>query len=308
MDEFEVIPQRGINGIRVFINTLDYRTAHFHPYWELLWLLDAPLVVICNQTQHRIDANGLVLFPPNLTHELRKIEQNCTFLCFQIAADLFGTATNIRTDDIDLTKILPPETNRWLRQTMLETAKVYWSGTPFQELYCTGQCALMLHRMLSLLPFRILSPEEAQTDGHRNARLARLITFVDENYTHKIRLSDFAKQEGCSVSYISRFVKDSMNQTFQDYVNTVRFHSACKLIAQTELPLAAISMEAGFSDYRYFSKTFRQMCSMTPAEFRHKAQHILPQETGVHHSIHSLEHIHSRQESLQLLETLQDPE
>lgn len=42
-----------------------------------------------------------------------------------------------------------------------------------------------------------------------------------------------------SVSFLSHFVRDAMNQMFQDYVNSVRFNSARKRVILTGKPLAA---------------------------------------------------------------------
>lgn len=38
MEEPEIIEQNRIPGVSVFLNTVDYRTAHFHQAWEMLWI------------------------------------------------------------------------------------------------------------------------------------------------------------------------------------------------------------------------------------------------------------------------------
>ena len=38
MEELEIVPQHQIDGMRVFVNTVEYRSPHFHPEWELLWV------------------------------------------------------------------------------------------------------------------------------------------------------------------------------------------------------------------------------------------------------------------------------
>lgn len=164
---------------------------------------------------------------------------------------------------------------------------------------------MILHRLLKLLPFHVMTAEEMSNAEQRNARLMRLIQFVDENYMHKIRLSDFARQEGLSLSYMSHFVKDTMNQTFQDYVNSVRFNRARQLIAAGNTSLTSISLESGFSDYRYFSRTFQQTYGITPAEYRDQARHTIPENVILNHSLHSREEIFTEKRSLTALEYFQ---
>ena len=166
------------------------------------------------------------------------------------------------------------------------------TSTPQQE----------IPRLLTTIPCRTMSAEEAANESAQNARLMRLASFVEENYRHKIRLADFAEKEGCSVSYLSHFIKKTMNQTFQDYVNSVRFGYACKLISEGKLSMISISMEAGFSDYRYFSRAFQEAYGMTPAEYSRKADNVIT-ETAAHiGSAHSQELFLTRGQSLGILQ------
>lgn len=244
----------------------------------------------------------MILFPPNWPHEFHEMEHPCTFLCLQISSRAFPSTIHLHTDELRLSACLPPEDEAWLRKTVLETARVYFSQEPYSELFCIGQCGLILHRLLKFVPSHTMTAEELAQAEQRNTRLTRLMQFVDENFTHKIRLSDFAQLEGCTVSFLSHFVRESMNQTFQDYVNSVRFNYARKLIALTDKPMVSICYEAGFSDYRYFSRSFQSAYGMTPAEYRLSAQDAHAEQIQPSESLHSREKIYTREESLLFLE------
>jgi len=305
MEELEIVPHRQSDGIRIFINKVEYRSPHFHPEWELLWVLDTPLSITGPQRNYLIQPGELILFPPNYPHEFHKMERPCTFLCLQVSSRTFVPTANIRTEDIRLADYLPKEDDRWLRNAMLDAARSFWTQDNLSILLYQGLCTLMLHRLLTHVPYHVMSVEEMAIAEQRNTRLTRLIQFVDENYMHKIRLSDFAKQENRSVSYMSHFVKDTMNQTFQDYVNSVRFNRARQMIAEGKDSLVSISIASGFSDYRYFSQTFLKTYGMTPAEYRRHALETLPEQRFQNHSLHSREEIYSPESSLTLLQAFQ---
>lgn len=114
---------------------------------------------------------------------------------------------------------------------------------------------------------------------------------------HKIRLSDFARAERRSMSYLSHFVKEALGQSFQEYVNTVRFHCACKLIAAGQRRMLDVCVASGFSDYRYFSAAFQKRLGMTPEEYSRQPQSPVLDEMQVHHSLHSLERFYSREKA-----------
>ncbi len=308
MEELEIVPQYQISGMRMFVNTVEYRSPHFHPEWELLWVLDAPLHITSAQKKYEIQPGELILFPPNWPHEFHEMERPCTFLCLQISSRAFPTTAHMHTDEIRLADCMPKEEIRWLRQAMLDTARTCFTAEPHFELFCMGQCGLILHRLLKFVPSHIMTAEELAHAEQRNTRLTRLMQFVDENFTHKIRLADFAEAEGCTLSFLSHFVREAMNQTFQDYVNSVRFNYARKLIALTDKPMVSICYEAGFSDYRYFSRSFQSAYGMTPAEYRLSAQSAHAEQILPAESLHSREKIYNRKRSLEILGSLQLPD
>lgn len=301
MKELEIVPQNQVEGMRVFLNQVEYRSPHFHPEWELLWVLDNPLSVVYEQKRYSITTGDIILFPPNCPHEFHEMERPCTFLCLQISASLFTSTVHLRTDNILVPDCLPPEDQRWLRRTMVDIAQACWNRSAHYSLFCLGQCGLILHRLLQFVPYHAMSSEELSQAEQHNARLSRLIQFVDDNYMHKIKLADFAQQEGRTVSYMSHFVRASMNQTFQEYVNSVRFNCARKLIVTTNDPLVNICFDSGFSDYRYFSKAFQQLYCMTPSEYRKHSQSASNERILPVKSLHSRENIFTNSDSLRIL-------
>ena len=301
MNELEIIEHRQMEGLSVFINTVDYRTAHMHPEWELIWVLDEALSVTCGRTDFTVQPGQMVLFSPNEPHEFHKVDKSSTFACLQISPAILPLGKQLVVD-----AWLPHEHmgKDWFGQLKRKTAEVmmaYLNCEENYELYCLGESCLIMHQLLSSLPTRVLTSEESASIHRRNARLQRLIRFVDENYMHKIRLSDFAEAEGCSMTHLSHFIKSTMNQTFQEYVNSVRFNRACELIATGERKMLDVCMESGFSDYRYFSRAFRERYDMTPEEYARCAGRLQMESAVVHRSIHSMERFYSREDSLKIM-------
>ena len=306
MNETEIIQHPQIDGLRIFFDTVDYRTPHVHEEFELIWLMEGRLSVQAGPFRHVAQSGEMVLFDPQQSHEVHKVEESCTFLCLQVAptmlAGCFPAIRNIRTGGVCPGIYLSPDVFAQVQRGLLNVMRAYLERPACYELCCAGHVHLLMYRLLAAAPHVLLTAEENAERERRNARLLRLIRFVDQNYMHKIRLSDFARAERRSMSYLSHFVKEALGQSFQEYVNTVRFHCACKLIAAGQRRMLDVCVASGFSDYRYFSAAFQKRLGMTPEEYSRQPQSPVLDEMQVHHSLHSLERFYSREKSLELLD------
>ncbi len=267
MNEVEIIEYGRIQGLSLFLNCVEYRTPHLHPEWELIWLLDGILSVRVEDSEYSMDKGSLVLFPPGMVHEFNAKTPDATFLCLQMTPQLLNLPDGVTTDTIFAGEYLKEEEILKVKRMLLKTGLSYFKKPPLFQMLCSGECCLLMHDILSRMPLRTLSEEEKALQSRKNERLTRLIDYVDEHYAERIKLSDFALMEGVSMNYLSHFVRHSLNQSFQSYVNLVRFHAACKLIAAKKYRMTEVCRLTGFSDYKYFSSTFKSRCGLTPEEF-----------------------------------------
>lgn len=296
MNEFENVPYVRLKGIRIFLNTVMYRNPHFHKSMEWILVLSGEMRVNTDQNTQMLRANDLILINSGSPHELAARTADCTFLCVQFRPDFYLQNFPAILFDCNLpSRYLAPWQYQDIVQKLLRMAGMYFREDPFYDIYCISCANEILYTLLTHLPNHPLSAKSGN-QALMSDRLMRLVDYVDKNYMHRLSLADFAEAEGRSLSYISRFVKSVLNQSFQSYVNTVRFYSACRLIEENKMSMLDICYEVGFSDYRYFSKVFKERTGMTPAQFQQM-------EKSPHHFFASYdqEHIFSNEESVAFL-------
>ncbi len=305
MNELEIIQYPQIDDATLFLVTVDYRTPHLHREIELIWVIDGALQVTCQQRQFQVSAGEMVLFNRNQLHEFQKTDKSCTFICIQVSPDFFAHSfqkmKSLFFDRILLKECMQPIEYQTFQKQVARLIQCYLEQGNNYELYCVGQLHMIFYDLLKIVPYHILTQEQRIEQEKRNQRLERLLKFVDENYTQKVCLSSFAKAENRSLNYMSAFVKQSLGQTFQDYVNTVRFHCACKMIRSADVRLLDVCIACGFSDYRYFSQTFKKRLGITPEQYKQKNTAIEPDTVKTHHSVHTLEHFYTQEKSIELL-------
>jgi AraC family transcriptional regulator len=83
-----------------------------------------------------------------------------------------------------------------------------------------------------------------------------------------IALEVVAREVGMSRYHFSRVFKESMGLSPINYIGRQRIERAKKLLAETELPIADIALQAGFSGQSHFTTFFRKLVGLTPRSFR----------------------------------------
>ena len=121
---------------------------------------------------------------------------------------------------------------------------------------------------------QILSSEHfaPDTDRHSLDSVGEALTFIVENFRTDIRLGDLADRMGMSEWACSRFFKRNSGNSFTDYVARLRVGHACKLLAETEMPITDLCFEVGYNNVSNFNRTFRFQRGMTPSAYRRLAR------------------------------------
>jgi len=305
-NEIEIIQYSSLEGITIFFNTLYYRTPHQHKVLELLWCIKNDLEIIIQNSSMTVSPGDIVIFNPEEIHELKGAEEGTVFLCLQI--DLSENAwskvyKNLQFDGHRVGDYASAGEVKALTDDIADIAQMYYAKKEGYELYCSGKASLLVYNLMQKVPCRLLTIGEATERRRKSERMERLLEFVDENYMNKIRLTDFASMEDCSVSYLSHLVKETLNQSFQEYVCQVRLNEACRMISNNADKLIDVCIESGFSDYRYFCKAFKERFNMRPEEYRQNEKSF-KSAVKMHYSPHSREVRYSDEESLKMLEKL----
>ena len=99
----------------------------------------------------------------------------------------------------------------------------------------------------------------------------QVISDMTERISENLTLSDFAKRQSISVSYLKLLFRDYAGISPKTYYNQLRTKHAVKLIEQN-LPLAEIAEKMNFSSQNYFTVFFRKHMGCSPSEYRKKSK------------------------------------
>jgi AraC family transcriptional regulator len=85
-----------------------------------------------------------------------------------------------------------------------------------------------------------------------------------------VSLAELAAEAGVSPFHFAREFKRATGLAPHQYLIEVRIERAKSLLAGNEMPLAQVSLSAGFSSQSHFTRLFRRHTGTTPKSYRER--------------------------------------
>jgi AraC family transcriptional regulator len=95
---------------------------------------------------------------------------------------------------------------------------------------------------------------------------------LHDDYAKGIRLHVMAREAGVHPVHLTRAFRQCFGCSPGEYARQRRIDRACAELAESDRPIAAIALDAGFSSPSHFATAFRRTTSMTPRDYRTAAQ------------------------------------
>jgi AraC-like DNA-binding protein len=110
----------------------------------------------------------------------------------------------------------------------------------------------------------------SQDHQHSGAlqRFNRFQELVEQQFSEKSQISDYAKQLGCTEKSLTRATRIAVGMSAKAFLSRRLNLEAKRLLAHTDLPVGAIAEKLGFQEATHFSKFFKRETNCTPKEFR----------------------------------------
>jgi len=272
--EFEIISHSQMN-FKLFLVNMLYRTPHIHKDFELCLLLDGSLFLQAQNETHSQETGDFFVVNPFQSHEL-KADSPALLVSLQVHPSFFSSYYP-RIANLEFTSLIlqrdGTDVCKKLYDMMIELACLYLKKADKFELKCVGLLNLLFAGLLDTLPNRLLSDKEKNASQSKASRMRKITHYIDEHYSEKLLLSDIARKEDLSLTYLSHFFKDYLGLPFQEYLAKIRCEKARQLLLLTDFPLLDICMSCGFSDSKYFNSGFRRQYGCSPKEYRQNFRH-----------------------------------
>lgn len=127
---------------------------------------------------------------------------------------------------------------------------------------------IVIHLLRHYATFRQTASLELSRVGLVDRRIRRAIELMVAQLDQELSLRDLAAASYLSPFHFSRLFKKLMGTTPHAYLASLRTTTAQRLLAETDLPITAVSARVGYSSPSHFSRGFRQATGLSPRAFR----------------------------------------
>ncbi len=106
-----------------------------------------------------------------------------------------------------------------------------------------------------------------QTSNYESWLVPKVLDYIEKNYTERINVDLIADELEVSSTYLSRKFKEETRHTFNDFLNKYRIQKALEYMYEDNMKIYEIAEKVGFSEYKYFSRVFKNYFKHSPSEF-----------------------------------------
>ena len=108
----------------------------------------------------------------------------------------------------------------------------------------------------------------ADITGEQRLTVSKAIDYMKHNFNTKINLDDMVADMFLSKDYFRQLFKRTTGMSITDFVQKTRIDEAKRLLLETKRTVYDIAGDCGFTDMKFFYKTFKKITGMTPIEFK----------------------------------------
>ncbi len=126
---------------------------------------------------------------------------------------------------------------------------------------------LAVSKELKSIASRGFAPE---LDPRDEDRISRVVHHIQKHLDQIIYLDTLAELVHLSPGAFSRFFKTRTGKTVPGFINELRIGRACRLLAETDLPITQIALCCGFSNLANFNRQFLRLKKTAPRDWRRR--------------------------------------
>ena len=256
----------------------DMRVKHFHPEYEIFYILEGQRDFFFDNRIHHASKGDLILIDSNLIHMTTSTGED-DFGHNRII--LYITPDRLKSIEtafpaLNLTRFfrtnygvyhLNEEQQSNFMDFYYRFKKEYQDKKPNYQLSMEfSVMELLLHITRDLK--RTESFEEYGHDNKNYQHAYEIADYLSEHFRDDIDLDFLAKNFFLSKYYLCRTFREVTGYNIREYINIYRIRAAKQLLEETDESIDSVASRVGYHSATHFEKIFKSYMNVSPLKYR----------------------------------------
>ncbi len=252
------------HGVRCTINIPHEYPLHHHDYYELEIVTEGELLHECNGRSSKLTKGDVYILSPNDVHRLSPLKKTT----------IYNLCIYPEQCDKSVARLLREEAHpRFGRLTDEGLAEIVALHDALREEICRSDRyrEMRISALTTLLASSLLRETTVQETPQTNqvyTVISQAMSYIEDNLTRPISLTDVATASGYSRTYFSKLFKEIVGINFKDYLEMERINLACELLMNKKMSVTEISYAVGFNNFSSFWRAFKKHKCIAPSHYR----------------------------------------
>ena len=249
---------------------------HSHDYIEIMYVCDGSITHKIGGETVTLYSDELIILGKDARHSITSADEGDIGINLIIAVELFEDSYNTMKKSSLLS-------NKMLEALLMGNGAAFCvfsakDNIPVQNIIesmissviCDKNSnGYILKQSVSLLISYLsaLSPESSAVSNENERIKKKILGYIESSYS-TATLTEAAEMLGLSPSYLCRLISEYFGVSFKKLLTSVRFDTACSLLASTDMPIGDIINRVGYENSSYFHKEFKKRFGVTPNNYR----------------------------------------
>ena len=217
--------------------------------------------------KHQFVKEGSVsIIPPNLSHEAW-LESQMEIMIFKLTPNLLEQiAKECQGCSIEI-EAKWSVSDPLIRQLALSLFREFQHGVP-GNLYVESIGHILATHVLRRYSIQGQVSNQKPTNKISKHKFKQAVEYINDNLSQDITLAELANLVDMNQYQFTREFKVAIGTSPHKYLLERRIEQAKELLSRTQISIAEISYNIGFSSQSHFTSTFRRLTGTTPAFYR----------------------------------------
>ncbi|MGN0297991.1 MAG: AraC family transcriptional regulator [Lachnospiraceae bacterium] len=262
----------------VRFNKFDMRVKHFHPQYEIFYIVEGKRVFFFNNREYLAQSGDLILINSNLIHMTKSLsnsneghnriilyvtkEKMCAFdekFPSLHLVQFFDNYYGVYHLNAEQQALFLNMTN-YVRHAFTNKGHDFKTGIELEVLsYLFKMKQYVQKHYKEMLPVR---------ETFKYPIVYDIADYLSAHYEENISLDQLCDQFYLSKSYICRIFKEATGYTISEFINIHRIRKAQRYLEETDLTIAEIAHKLGYESTTYFERLFKNYNTLSPLKYR----------------------------------------